>query len=103
MVKLRQSYGKVFGKVMAKGYRGYGEVMFGPILFGGVEQMHGCVHRCTEYRYIYIYYIYIYDDDGDGWIGLILDGGYVCLMFFLDGLGWVHGFWMTPEWILMVQ
>ena len=51
-------------------------------------------------------YIYIYDDDvdddddddgddRDGWIGWILDGTYACLMFFLGGLGWVHGFWMT--------
>ena len=30
-------------------------------------------------------------------------GWRICLFdVFLDGLGWVHGFWMTPEWILMV-
>ena len=78
--------------------------MVDPILFGCVEQMHVCVeemHIISNYIYICIYDDDDDDDDDDdgddrdGWIGWILDGTYACLMFFLGGLGWVHGFWMT--------
>ena len=69
--KLWQGFWQRRGEVMAKGYRGYGEVMFGPILFGGVEQMHGCV----EQMHIILIYVYIY----------------IYIMMEMDGL---DGFWM---------
>ena len=87
MVKLRQSYGKVFGKAVAKLWQRDTEVMVKLCLAPYCsEASNRCTGASTDAQNIDIYILYIYDD-GDGWIGLILDGGYVCLMFFWMGWG----------------